>query len=83
VEGADSLVVRVKLSLTPEGGLARPPELPDGQNPSGSSMADVAAARALRAINAEVPFSELAPDSYAQWRSFTVRFQGKTACAGR
>jgi outer membrane biosynthesis protein TonB len=83
VEGGDSVVVRVRLTLTPEGGLARQPELPDGQNPSGSSLADVAAARALRAINAAAPFSELPPESYSEWRSFVARFNAKTACAGR
>ncbi len=83
VPGADAIRVRVRFSLTPEGALARQPELLDGQNPSGSSLEDVAAARALRAINAAAPFSELPADRYDEWRSFTANFNAKQACANR
>jgi hypothetical protein len=83
VEGADSIRVRVRLTLTAEGGLARQPELPDGQDPRGTSLEDVAAARALRAVNAAAPFSELPPDRYEEWRTFVANFNAKQACAGR
>jgi hypothetical protein len=83
MEGADAVVLRIRISLNPDGSLAREPEILSGQDPQGSSVASVAAARALGAIRAAAPFSELPPDSYAEWRDFRPRVLAKTACAGR
>lgn len=82
-EGSRAVLVRVRFLLNPDGTLARPPEFPDGEDPRGSRPRDIAAAGALRSVNATLPFSELPPESYEQWRDFTARFDAKKACAGR
>ena len=82
VEGGDQIQIRVRLSLTPEGTVTAM-KLLDGVSSSGSDLTSVAADRALRAVRAAEPFSELPPDSYDHWRTFTVRFNAETACRGR
>lgn len=81
LDRVDSL--RVKLTLTPDGRLARPPEFLGGENPTGSRASDVLAAAALRAINLTLPFSELPTDRYTDWREFTPVFRPKQVCASR
>jgi hypothetical protein len=79
--GADSMAIRVRVSLTAAGGLAKPPEVIriDGQGGGAQSAADAA----VRAVARAAPYLELPRDRYEEWRSFVVRFDGASACAGR
>ncbi len=84
VEGAAGVNVRVHIRLTPQGWLATAPELPDkGQiQSSGNAMLIAAATRALSAVSAGQPYTDvLNPDHYAGWRDMTVNFNAKQACS--
>jgi outer membrane biosynthesis protein TonB len=83
-EGGGRVVVRVAIHLTPDGGLARPPELLD--RPVVDAAGPVAQASAQRALSAVVqgePYTELPRDRYAAWRDITVKFDAKQACSGQ
>ncbi len=83
VEGADKVVIRVGIHLTPDGHLARPPELLDrAVVDAGGPVAQAAAQRALNAVVRGEPYTELPRDHYAEWKDFNARFPGKEACAG-
>ncbi|WP_321394166.1 hypothetical protein [Emcibacter sp.] len=72
---AEDLSVIVKIWLTPEGKLARPPELVDQAriNRPGEEFYRTAAESALRAVRKCVPF-DLPRDKYELWREFELNF---------
>ena len=83
VENAAGIVVKVHIKLTPQGWLAAKPELVDSGDiqSSGNPMLIAAATRALSAVGAGQPYTELNPDHYAGWREMVVKFDAKQACA--
>ncbi len=83
VEGAAGVNVKVHVKLTPQGWLAAKPELADHGDiqSSGDAMLVASAQRALSAVGAGQPYTELNPDHYAGWREMIVTFDAKQACA--
>ena len=83
VEGAAGVNVKVHIRLTSQGWLAAMPELVDQGNiqSSGDAMLIASAQRALSAVSAGQPYTELNPDHYAGWREMKVTFNAKQACA--
>lgn len=85
VEGAAGVNVKVLMRLTPQGWLAAKPELKDKQQveSSGDAILIASAQRALSAVGAGAPYTELNPQHYSTWRELIVTFNAKEACAGR
>jgi len=85
VEGAAGVNVKVFMRLTPQGWLAAKPELKDKQQveSSGDAILIASAQRALSAVGAGAPYTELNPQHYSTWRELIVTFNAKEACAGR
>jgi outer membrane biosynthesis protein TonB len=85
VEGAAGVNVKVLMRLTPQGWLAAKPELRDKSQveASGDAILIASAQRALSAVGAGAPYTELNPRHYSTWRELIVTFNAKEACAGR
>jgi protein TonB len=82
-EGVGKVLVRVEIHLTPDGRLARPPELLDRPLvDAGGPIAQVSAQRALSAVVQGEPYSELPRDRYPAWKDIIARFSAKEACSG-
>jgi outer membrane biosynthesis protein TonB len=80
----EKLIVAVRVYLTQDGKLARPPELaPESRGGAASNPYMRAAAEAaLRAVNVCEPYRNLPLDKYDVWREITVVFDPSKA-AGR
>lgn len=72
----DSLVVRVRIKLNPDGRLSAPPELLDRARISllGDSYLQAAADEASRAVIACEPYSFLPAERYSAWKEFVITF---------
>lgn len=83
VEGSANIVVKVRLTLDPNGRLLRA-VLVDEQriNGSGDSVLRAAATRALTAVARAAPYDELPSEDFANWRSFVVAFDARQQCRG-
>lgn len=83
VEGSANVVVKVRLTLDPNGRLLRA-ALVDEQriNGSGDSVLRAAATRALTAVARAAPYDELPSEDFASWRSFVVAFDARQQCRG-
>lgn len=83
VEGSANVVVKVRLTLDPNGRLLRA-VLVDEQriNGSGDSVLRAAATRALTAVARAAPYDELPSEDFANWRSFVVAFDARQQCRG-
>lgn len=83
VEGSANVVVKVRLTLDPNGRLLRA-ALVDEQrtNGSGDSVLRAAATRALTAVARAAPYDELPSEDFANWRSFVVAFDARLQCRG-
>lgn len=77
VEGAGSVVVRVRFNLTRDGELAGDPQVLDQGS---GAVWQAAADRARRAVAQAAPYSELPKQNYNQWKTFTAKFNGQEAC---
>ena len=83
VEGSANVVVKIRLTLDPNGRLLRA-VLVDEQriNGSGDSVLRAAATRALTAVARAAPYDELPSEDFANWRSFVVAFDARQQCRG-
>jgi len=83
VEGSANVVVKIRLTLDPNGRLLRA-VLVDEQriNGSGDSVLRAAATRALTAVARAAPYDELPSEDFASWRSFVVAFDARQQCRG-
>lgn len=83
VEGSANVVVKVRLTLDPNGRLLRA-VLVDEQriNGSGDSVLRAAATRALTAVARAAPYDEMPSEDFANWRSFVVAFDARQQCRG-
>jgi hypothetical protein len=81
IEGFRDLVIPVQFRLSPEGALIGAPTVL-GSAPAGNTVWQAAADRAVRAVIAAQPFTELPRSTYGQWKGITLKFNGKEACAG-
>ncbi len=83
VEGSANVVVKVRLTLDPNGRLLRA-VLVDEQriNGPGDSVRRAAATRALTAVARAAPYDELPSEDFANWRSFVVAFDARQQCRG-
>ena len=77
---AKDLVVIVRISLTPDGGLRGAPELVNTER-LGEEYFRVAAESALRAIRRCAPY-ELPQASYEQWREMELKFDPREMFRG-
>lgn len=80
----EELIVSVEVYLTPDGTLARPPQLSAASRAAaaGNPFMRAAAESALRAVNVCAPYRNLPPDMYAQWNEIIITFD-PTKMAGR
>jgi hypothetical protein len=70
VQGADDLLIRLRIRLKPDGSLQTPPELMNsGNNP----YFQVAAESAMRAVRRCEPYS-MPPEKYGAWREIILNF---------
>ena len=77
---AANLVVRIHISLNPDGSLSGPPQIVD-QSRMGDDYYRAAAESALRAIYKSEPL-KLPPDKYESWRDITLTFDPKEMLGG-
>ena len=72
----EKLIVQVRVYLTPDGGLARPPQLEPGTRTAaaGNPYMRSAAEAALRAVNVCEPYKHLPPEKYEVWREIVMTF---------
>jgi outer membrane biosynthesis protein TonB len=77
----EKLIVSVRVYLTREGKLARPPELAPQSRAAASSDPYMRAASeaALRAVNVCEPYRNLPLDKYDVWREFSMEFDPSKA----
>lgn len=68
--GADDLLIKLKISLKPDGSLQGPPVL---MNSGGSQYFQVAAESAMRAVRRCEPYS-LPPEKYGAWKEIILNF---------
>lgn len=82
IDGADAVQVRVQISLTQRGDLARRAQLADYRDVDSISdpVLKAAASRALSAVARGAPYEGLPVEDYDNWKQFVVRFDGKLAC---
>lgn len=80
----EELIVDVDVYLTPNGALARAPQLTAASRlaAAGNPYMRAAAESALRAVNTCVPYRNLPVDQYAQWSEIRITFD-PTRLAGR
>jgi outer membrane biosynthesis protein TonB len=78
---AENLVVRLKISLNPDGSLSRPPEIVDQGKIGQSDYYRVAAESARRAVQKCSPL-KLPVDSYDLWRDIELTFDPKQMITG-
>ena len=79
---AQSLVVRIKVFLRPDGSLAQPPQLIDSSRlQSGDSYFRAAADSAMRAIRRCAPF-RMPADKYQSWREIDLNFDPREMLGG-
>lgn len=81
---AENLVVRVRIFLRPDGGLARPPQVVDSLRMStpGEEAYRTAAESAVRAIMKCEPFQNLPADKYDRWQEIELNFDPRTMLGG-
>jgi hypothetical protein len=72
----EKLIVQVRVFLTPEGDLARPPQLEPGTRTAvaANPYMRAAAEAALRAVNVCEPYKHLPPEKYEVWREIVMTF---------
>lgn len=78
-EGApdpEKLIVQVRVFLTPDGGLAQPPQLEAATRAAAASnpYMRAAAEAALRAVNVCEPYKHLPSEKYQVWREIVMTF---------
>lgn len=78
-EGApdpEKLIVQVRVFLTPDGGLAQPPQLEAATRAAAASnpYMRAAAEAALRAVNVCEPYKHLPTEKYQVWREIVMTF---------
>ena len=75
-QGAEDLIVRIRIFLNPDGSLAKPPEVVNQRQiyASGNAFYRAAAESARRAVNLASPLRNLPPQKYEQWREVTLSF---------
>ena len=78
---AEDLVVRLRISLNPDGSLSRPPEIVDQGKIGQSDYYRVAAESARRAVQKCSPL-KLPVDSYDIWRDIELTFDPKQMITG-
>lgn len=80
----EELIVELDVYLTPNGALARAPQLTAASRlaAAGNPYMRAAAESALRAVNTCVPYRNLPVDQYAQWSEIRITFD-PTRLAGR
>ena len=78
---AENLVVRLRISLNPDGSLSRPPEIVDQGRLGQSDYYRVAAESARRAVQKCSPL-KLPVDSYDLWRDIELTFDPKQMITG-
>lgn len=81
---AENLVVRVRIYLRPDGGLAQPPQVVDSLRMSmpGEEAYRTAAESAVRAIMKCEPFKNLPVDKYDRWQDIELNFDPRTMLNG-
>ena len=80
--GAEKLVVKIKVYLSPDGSLAQPPELMDRTKLiTGGTTYRAAADAALRAIRLCQPF-KMPADKYNSWREIDLTFDPRQMLGG-
>lgn len=82
VEGANTVVVKVRMHLSPTGGLSASPELVSSSG-SPSGVVQAAASRATSAVVRGAPFDEISPEHLRSMNDFLFTFNGQTACGAR
>ena len=70
VQGADDLMITLRIRLKPDGSLQAPPELTNSGN---SPYFQVAAEAAMRAVRRCEPYS-MPPEKYGAWREIILNF---------
>lgn len=78
VQGAEDLVVRLKISLKRDGSLSRPPEV---VNRRSDPSFTIAAERAMRAVRRCQPF-EMPANKYSVWREIILNFNPRELIQG-
>jgi len=81
---AEELVVRVRIFLRPDGGLAQPPQVVDSlrMNTPGEEAYRTAAESAVRAIMKCEPFQNLPVDKYDRWQEIEMNFDPRSMLGG-
>lgn len=80
--GAEKLVVKIKVYLSPDGSLAQPPELMDRTKLiTGGATYRAAADAALRAVRLCQPF-KMPADKYNSWREIDLTFDPRQMLGG-
>lgn len=72
----ERLIVQVRVYLTPDGGLAQPPQLEPGTRAAAAANPYMrsAAEAALRAVNVCEPYKHLPPEKYEVWHEIVMTF---------
>lgn len=81
---AENLIVRVRIFLRPDGGLAQPPQVVDSlrMNMPGEEAYRTAAESAVRAIMKCEPFQNLPVEKYDRWQEIELNFDPRTMLGG-
>lgn len=80
-KGAESLSVRIRMWLNPDGSLARTPQHLDVSRMNRDEFFRIAAEQAMRAVNKCAPY-ELPKDSYDLWRDVEFNFDPRRMLGG-
>ncbi len=81
---AEDLVVRVRIFLRPDGGLAQPPQVVNSlrMNTPGEEAYRTAAESAVRAIMKCEPFQNLPVDKFDRWQEIELNFDPRSMLGG-
>lgn len=81
---AENLVVRVRIFLRPDGGLAQPPQVVDSSRMgmAGQEAYRTAAESAVRAILKCEPFKNLPVEKYDRWQDIELNFDPRSMLGG-
>jgi len=81
---AENLMVRVRIFLRPDGGLAQPPQVVDSarMGVAGEEAYRTAAESAVRAIMKCQPFQNLPVDKYDRWQDIELNFDPRSMLGG-
>ena len=80
VDGANTVIVKVRMHLGADGQLSAAPTLAGASGQASADVIRVAGERALSAVRAGAPYSEISPEHLKTLNDFIIRMDASAAC---